>query len=118
VWEVKVSPIGQSQSPLLSLAMYSSDGQLQHDWWLQGPSIYSRGSGGSDAIGLGYGRWAVTGDREFRLTYYSYCGRRPGKRIPASPGHVGLGRIRRRVHGTRQLEFLDANWNVGVQHHQ
>ena len=28
VWAVKVSPVGQSQSPLLSLAMFSGDGSF------------------------------------------------------------------------------------------
>jgi len=28
MWEVKVSPVGQSQSPLLSLAMFGGDGSF------------------------------------------------------------------------------------------
>src|SRR5260370_7526162 len=69
-WEVKVSAVGESQSPLLSLAMYSSDGSFNTTGGYKAlPSIPAVQEVATE-IGLGYGRWAATGDREFRLTYY------------------------------------------------
>jgi hypothetical protein len=40
IWEVKVLPVGQSQSPLLSLAMFGGDGKLHHGRWIQSTSSY------------------------------------------------------------------------------
>src|SRR5260370_1250267 len=113
VWEVKVSPVGQSQSPLLSLAMYSSDGSFNTTGGYKAlPSIPAVQEVATE-IGLGYGRWAATGDREFRLTYY--C-------VLWKAGLVnGFQRVRDTLvlaesgdeyTGRAQLEFLDANWNV------
>src|SRR6516225_3544168 len=64
-------------------------------------------------IGLGYGQWAATGDREFRLTYY--C-------VLWKAGLVnGFQRVQDTLvmtesgddyRGRAQVDFLDANWNV------
>ena len=71
VWEVKVSPIGQSQSPLLSLVMYAGDGSFNTTVGYKAlPSIPAVQDVATE-IGLGYGQWAATSDREFRLSYYS-----------------------------------------------
>jgi hypothetical protein len=113
VWEVKVSPIGQAQSPLLSLAMYAGDGSFNTTGGYKAlPSIPAVQEVATE-IGLGYGRWAATGDREFRLTYYS---------VLWKAGLVnGFQRVQDTLvlresgdeyTGRAQVDFLDANWNV------
>jgi len=113
VWEVKVSPIGQSQSPLLSLAMYAGDGSFNTTGGYKAlPSIPAVQEVATE-IGLGYGRWAATGDREFRLTYYCVLWkaglvngfqRVQDTLVLAESGDEYTGRA--------QVDFLDANWNV------
>jgi len=113
VWEVKVSPIGRSQSPLLSLAMYAGDGSFNTTVGYKAlPSIPAVQDIATE-IGLGYGQWAATGDREFRLTYY--C-------VLWKAGLVnGFQRVQDTLvmtesgddyTGRAQVDFLDANWNV------
>jgi hypothetical protein len=113
VWEVKMSPIGQSQSALLSLAMYSGDGSFNTTGGYKAlPAIPAVQEVASE-IGLGYGQWAATGDREFRLTYYS---------VLWKAGLVnGFQRVQDTLvltesgdeyTGRAQVDFLDANWNV------
>jgi hypothetical protein len=113
VWEVKVSPIGQSQSPLLSLAMCAGDGSFNTTGGYKAlPSIPAVQDVATE-IGLGYGQWAATGDREFRLTYY--C-------VLWKAGMVnGFQRVQDTLvmtesgdeyTGRAQVDFLDANWNV------
>ena len=113
VWEVKVSPIGQSQSPLLSLAMYAGDGSFNTTGGYKAlPSIPAVQDVATE-IGLGYGRWAATSDREFRLTYYCVLWkaglvngfqRVQDTLVLAESGDEYTGRA--------QVDFLDANWNV------
>ena len=113
VWEVKVSPIGQSQSPLLSLAMYSGDGSFNTTGGYKAlPSIPAVQDVATE-IGLGYGQWAATSDREFRLTYYCVLWkaglvngfqRVQDTFVLAESGDEYTGRA--------QVDFLDANWNV------
>ena len=64
-------------------------------------------------IGLGYGQWAATGDRKFRLTYYCVLWkaglvngfqRVQDTFVLAESGDEYTGRA--------QVDFLDANWNV------
>jgi hypothetical protein len=113
VWEVEVSPIGQSESPLLSLAMYSGDGSFNTTGGYKAlPSIPAVQDVATE-IGLGCGRWAATSDREFRLTYYCVLWR---------AGLVsGFQRVQNtsvltesgdEYTGRAQVDFLDANWNV------
>ena len=113
VWEVKVSPIWQSPSPLLSLAMYAADGSFNTTGGYKAlPSIPAVQDVATE-IGLGYGQWAATGDREFRLTYY--C-------VLWKAGLVnGFQRVQdtlvltesgNEYTGRAQVDFLDANWNV------
>jgi hypothetical protein len=113
VWEVKVSPIGQSQSPLLSLAMYSGDGSFNTTGGYKAlPSIPAVQDVATE-IGLGYGQWAATSDRKFRLTYYCVLWkaglvngfqRVQDTFVLAESGDEYTGRA--------QVDFLDANWNV------
>src|SRR5215469_1061636 len=113
VWEVKEAPIGQSQSPLLSLAMYAGDGSFNTTGGYKAlPSIPAVQDVATE-IGLGHGQWAATGDREFRLTYY--C-------VLWKAGLVnGFQRVQDTLvmtesgdeyTGRAQVDFLDANWNV------
>jgi hypothetical protein len=69
VWEVKVLPVGQS--PELSLAMYGDDGSVTTGGRYKALPPGSAVQDVADELGLGYGRWAATSDREFRLTFYS-----------------------------------------------
>ena len=69
VWEVRVSPVGQS--PELSLAMYGDDGSVTTGGRYKALPPGSAVQDVADELGLGYGRWAATSDREFRLTFYS-----------------------------------------------
>ncbi len=61
----------------------------------------------------GYGRWAATGDREFRLTFYAVM-RKPGavagfERVQDS---LVLSESGDEYTGHAQVDFLDADWNV------
>jgi hypothetical protein len=69
VWEVKVSPVGQS--PLSSLAMFGGDGSFTTGVGYKALPAISALQDVATEVGHGYGRWAATGDREFRLTFYA-----------------------------------------------
>jgi hypothetical protein len=71
VWEVKVSPVGQSLSPELGLAMYGADGSVTTGGRYKALPGSSAVQDVANELGPGYGRWAAAGDREFRLTFYS-----------------------------------------------
>jgi hypothetical protein len=66
VWEVKISAGGGPPQPLLSIASFGGDGSFT----TTGNTKFPQGLG-SDQRGPGYGRWAQTGDREFKLTFYA-----------------------------------------------
>src|ERR1700730_10888659 len=71
VWKVEVSPVGQRQSPVLSLAMFGEEGSLITAGGTKAmPSILAVRDVATE-IGPGYGGWAAVGKREFRLTLYS-----------------------------------------------
>jgi hypothetical protein len=113
VWEVKEAPIGQSQSPLLSLVMYGGDGSFNTTGGYKAlPSIPAVQDVATE-IGLGYGQWAATGDKEFRLTYYSVlwkAGLVNGfQRVQDTLVLTGSGD---EYTGRAQVDFIDANWNV------
>ena len=119
VWEVKMAPAGQSQSPLLSLAMYGSDGSFTTAGGYKALPAIPAVQEVATELGPGYGRWAATGDREFRLTFYSVMWKAGlGERIPASPGHVGFVGVGRRVHGTRPGGLFGCKLERRIQHHQ
>ena len=71
VWAVKESPIEQSQSPLLSLAMFGGDGSFTTGVGYKTLPPLPVVQDVATEVGPGYGRWAATGDREFRLTFYA-----------------------------------------------
>jgi len=66
VWEVKISAGGGPPQPLLSIASFGGDGSFT----TTGNTKFPQGLG-SDQRGPGYGGWAQTGDREFKLTFYA-----------------------------------------------
>ena len=113
VWEVRELPIGQLQPPMLSVAMYAGDGSFNATGGYKAlPSVPAVQDLATE-IGLGYGQWAATGDKEFRLTCYS---------ILWKEGLVtGFRRVQDTLvlmesgdeyTGRAQVDFLDANWNV------
>jgi hypothetical protein len=71
VWEVKAPPVGQSQSSELSLAMYGADGSFTTGGSYEALPSVPAVQDVANELGTGYGRWAATNDREFRLTFYS-----------------------------------------------
>jgi hypothetical protein len=109
VWEVKIAAGGVPPPPLLSIAIFSGDGSFTTTGNTKIPwagLTYQRGPG--------YGRWAQTGDKEFKLTFYA---------VLLKEGEVnGYLRVRSTIilsgsgneFPTRecQVEFLDTNWKV------
>jgi hypothetical protein len=71
VWAVKEAPVGQSQSPLLSVAMFSADGSFTTAVGYKALPAIRAIEDVATELGPGYGRWAAAGDREFQLTFYS-----------------------------------------------
>jgi hypothetical protein len=112
VWEAKISA-GGVQSPLLSIAIFGQDGSFSTTGNTKF-SLAPPNQGLGDQRGPGYGRWAQTGDKEFKLTFY----------LPLlKEGEVsGYMRVRCTINlsesgtefTTREClaEFLDANWKV------
>jgi hypothetical protein len=109
VWELKISAGGVPPPPLLSIAIFGGDGSFT----ATGNTKLSL-AGIADQRGPGYGRWAQTGDREFKLTFYA---------VLWKEGEVnGYMRVRSSMILSEsgdeftarecQVEFLDANWKV------
>ena len=113
VWEVKMAPVGQSQSPFLSLAMYGSDGSFTTCGGYKAiPSIPAVQEVGTE-LGPGYGRWAAKGDREFRLTFYSIMWKEGlANAYQRAQETLVLSESGDEYTGHAQVDFLDANWNV------
>jgi hypothetical protein len=111
VWEVKVSPIGQS--PLLSLAMFAGDGSFTTAGGYKALPTIPAVKEVATELGPGCGRWAVTGDREFRLTFYSVLWKagvvNGFQRVQDT---LTLSESSDEYTGHAQADFLDANWNV------
>ena len=70
VWEVKISAGGVPPPPLLSIASFGGDGSFTTTGNTKF-SLAPPNQGLADERGPGYGRWAQTGDREFKLTFYA-----------------------------------------------
>ena len=72
VWAVRESQVGQSQPPVLSLAMFRGDGSfIKWVGYKALPAIDALQEVATE-LGPGYGHWAATdNDKEFRLTSYS-----------------------------------------------
>ena len=113
VWEVKISAGGVQPPPLLSIGIFDGDGSFTTTGNTK-LSLAPPNQGLADARGPGYGRWAQTSDREFKLTFYA---------VLLKGGDVN-GYLR--VHSTMiladsgneftarecQVDFLDTNWKV------
>ena len=113
VWEVKMSSAGQSQSPLLSLAMYGSDGSFTTCGGYKAlasiPAVQEVGT----EVSPGYGRWAVTGDRELRLTFYAMIWKEGlGNGYQRVQETLAMSEPGDEYTGHAQVDFLDANWNI------
>jgi hypothetical protein len=111
IWEVNVSPIGQS--PLLSLAMFGGDGSFTTAGGYKAlPPVPAVGEIATE-FGPGCGRWAATGNREFRLTFYSVLWKagvvNGFQRVQDT---LTLSESSDEYAGHAQADFLDANWNV------
>src|SRR5258707_11274008 len=70
VWEVKISAGGVPPSPLLSIAIFDGDGSFTTTGNTKF-SLAPPNEGLADARGPGYGRWAQSSDKEFKLTFYA-----------------------------------------------
>jgi len=113
IWEVKVSPVGQSQSPLLSLATYGADGSFTTAGGYKALPPIPAVQDVANELGPGYGRWAATGARDFRLTFYSVmwkAGLVNGYQRVLDT--LVLSESGNEYTGHAQVDFLDANWNV------
>jgi hypothetical protein len=113
VWAVKVSPVGQSQSPLLSLAMFGGDGSFTTGVGYKALPAIPVIQDFAAELGPGYGRWAATGDREFRLTFYSVMWKAAvGTGFQRVQDTLVLSESGDEYTGRAQVDFLDADWNV------
>jgi hypothetical protein len=113
VWAVKEAPVGLSQSPLLSLAMYGSDGSFTTAGGYQVLPPIPAVQEVADELGPGYGRWAATDDRAVRLTFYSILWKEGlGNGYQRVQDTLVLSESGDEYTGHAQVDFLDANWNV------
>jgi hypothetical protein len=113
VWEVKISAGGVPPPPLLSIAIFDGDGSFTTTGSTKF-SLASPNQGLADGRGPGYGRWAQTSDKEFKLTFYA---------VLLKGGEVnGYLRVQSSMNlsdsgnefTTREcrVEFLDTSWKV------
>ncbi len=114
VWEEKVSPVGQSELRLLSLALFDRDGSFTTTGGYKALPPVLAVEDIATELGPGYGQWGATDNaREFRLAYYSVMWK------------AGLVNGFQRVHctlalsesgdeytGHAEVDFLDANWKI------
>jgi hypothetical protein len=63
VWAAKEAPVEQSQSPLLSLAMFGWEGSFTTGVGYKALPPVPAVQDLATEIGLGYGQWAATGAR-------------------------------------------------------
>ena len=113
VWAVKEAPVGQSQSPLLSLAMFDGDGSFTTASGYNALPPIPAVQDLANEVDPAFGRWASTGAREFRLTSYAVmrkAGRVNGfQRVQDT---LVLSESGNEYTGHASVDFLDADWNV------
>ncbi len=106
VWEVKISAGGVPPSPLLSIAIFDGDGSFTTTGNTKF-SLAPPNEGLADARGPGYGRWAQSSDKEFKLTFYA---------VLLKGGEVSIMILSDSENEFTarecQADFLDANWKV------
>jgi len=102
VWAVREAQVGQSQPPVLSLAMFRGDGSFIKCVGYKALPAIGALQEVATKLGPGYGRWVATGNvGEFRLNVLLRDAEgRPRERIPANSGHLSFVRIGQRVRGT------------------
>jgi hypothetical protein len=108
-----VAKFGQTQSTLLSLAMFGEDGSFTTAVGYESLPPISAVRDVARQIGPGYGGWTAVGEREFRLTYYSVmwkAGLVNG--FQRVQDNLVLSESGDEYTGHAQVDFLDANWNV------
>jgi len=113
VWEVKEAPVEHSQSPLLSLAMFGGDGSFTTGVGYKALPPIPVVQDVATEVGPGYGRWAATGDGEFRLTFYAVMRKAgAGAGFQRVQDALVLSESGDEYTGHAQVDFLDAGWNV------
>jgi hypothetical protein len=114
VWAVKEAPAGQSQSPLLSLAIFRGDGSFTNGVGYKALPAIPALQDVATELGPGYGRWAATDNPgEFRLTFYSVM-RKAGRvnGFQQTQNTLVLSESGDEYTGHARTDFMDANWNV------
>ena len=106
--------MGNSQSPLLSLAMFGGDGSFTTGVGYKAVRAVPALQGIATELGPGYGRWVATDNAgEFRLTFYSVMWKsgvvNGYQRVQAT---LVLSESGDEYTGHARMDFLDANWNV------
>src|SRR5215469_3549686 len=113
VWAVREAHVGQSQPPVLSLAMFRGDGSFIKGVGYKALPAISALQEVATELGPGCGRWAATGNRAFRLTFYSVLWKtglvNGFQRVQDT---FTLSESGNEDAGQAQVDFLDANWNV------
>jgi len=114
VWEENASPVGQSDSRLLSLAMFGRDGSFTTAGGYKALPPVLEVEDVATELGPGYGRWAATDNgEEFRLAYYSVmwnAGLVTGfQRVQCT---LTLSESGDEYTGHAQVDFLDTNWKI------
>ncbi len=113
VWEVKISAGGVPPPPLLSIAIFDGDGSFTTTGSTKF-SLASPNQGLADGRGPGYGRWAQTSDKEFKLTFYAVLLKEgdvngylrvDSTMILSDSGNEFTAR-------ECQVDFLDTNWKM------
>src|SRR6516162_10374531 len=114
VWAVREAQVGQSQLPLLSLAMFRGDGSFIKGVGYKALPAIAALQNVATELGPGYGRWVDTDSAgEFRLTFYSVMrklGRVNG--FQRTQDTLVLSESGNEYAGHARTDFLDANWNV------
>ena len=114
VWAVREAQGGQSQPPVLSLAMFRGDGSfIKCVGYKALPAIAALQEVATE-LGPGYGGWAATDTAgEFRLTFYSVL-RKAGRvnGFQRTQDTLVLSESGNEYAGHARTDFLDTKWNV------
>ena len=109
VWKVKVSAGRLPPPPLLSIAIFGEDGSF-----ITTGNTKISVQDLADERGPGYGRWAQTGDKEFKLTFYAVllrAGEVKGyQRVSTTMVLSGSGN--EFTSSQCRVDFLDPNWKL------
>jgi hypothetical protein len=114
LWEENASPVGQSDSRFLSLAMFGRDGCFTTAGGYKALPPVLAVEDVATELGPGYGQWAATDNAgEFRLAYYSVlwkAGLVNGfQRVQCT---LALSESGGEYTGHAQVDFLNTNWKI------